>query len=83
MYEIFGIAAVLCSVLIEELSNVLQDVAYLDKRHISVLVDRMVGTGKLLSVNMRGMDGYENASQVKASLKELLKNLQRSCYVAQ
>lgn len=72
MYETLGIEAAR-SLLIEELSIVLQDVARLDKRHISLLVDRMVGTGKLLSVNMLGMDGYENGPLTKASFERITK----------
>jgi len=73
-YETFGIEAAR-SVLIEELSIVLQDVAKLDKRHISLLVDRMVGTGRLLSVNMLGMNGYQNGPLTKASFERISKEL--------
>tara|TARA_B100001996_G_scaffold15942_1_gene13320 strand:- start:2162 stop:6460 length:4299 start_codon:yes stop_codon:yes gene_type:complete len=70
MYEMFGIEAAR-QVLIEELSIVLKDVGDLDIRHISLLVDRMVGKGTLLSVNMRGMDGYENGPLTKASFERI------------
>ncbi len=74
MYETFGIEAARL-VLIEELSLVLKDVAHLDKRHISLLVDRMIATGKLLSVNMLGMDGYQNGPLTKASFERISKEL--------
>ena len=61
--------------MIEELSLVLKDVAHLDKRHISLLVDRMVATGTLLSVNMLGMDGYQNGPLTKASFERISKEL--------
>jgi len=70
IYETFGIEAAR-HILIEELSAVLKDVGDLDIRHISLLVDRMVGTGTLLSVNMRGMDGYENGPLTKASFERI------------
>ena len=70
IYETFGIEAAR-HILIEELSAVLKDVGDLDIRHISLLVDRMVGTGKLLSVDMRGMDGYENGPLTKASFERI------------
>ena len=70
IYESFGIEAAR-HILIEELSAVLKDVGDLDIRHISLLVDRMVGTGKLLSVDMRGMDGYENGPLTKASFERI------------
>lgn len=77
MYDMFGIE-VARSVLIEQLFLVLKDVGTLDSRHISVLVDRMVGTGKLLGVNSRGMEGYDNGPLAKASFEKVLSVLRNA-----
>lgn len=71
MYDTFGIE-VARAVLIEELHLVLKDVGDLDNRHISVLVDRMVGTGKLLGVNSKGMEAYDNGVLGKASFEKVV-----------
>ena len=74
VYDTLGIEAARHT-LIEELYSVLKDVGALDKRHITILVDRMVCTGKLLPVNSRGMESHNNGPLAKASFERVTHEL--------
>ena len=76
-YNIFGIEAAR-TVFIKELHSVLKEVAPLDVRHVSVLVDRLVQNGTLSQANSTGMDDFENGPLAKASFEKVLYHLHSS-----
>jgi len=59
--------------IIEELSNVLEDVGNLDKRHISILADRMSYLGKLTTIKSDAMQNFDNGVLIKASYEKITK----------
>ena len=58
--------------------TVLKEVAPLDVRHVSVLVDRLVQNGTLSQANSTGMDDFENGPLAKASFEKVLHHLHSS-----
>ena len=73
-YNVFGIEAARI-VFIKELHSVLKEVAPLDIRHISVLVDRLVQNGTISKANSAGMDDFENGVLAKSSFEKVLYHL--------
>ena len=73
-YNVFGIEAARI-VFIKELHSVLKEVAPLDIRHISVLVDRLVQNGTLSKANSAGMDDFNNGVLAKSSFEKVLYHL--------
>ena len=54
------------------------EVAPLDKRHISLLVDRMMQNGYLTKANSKGMEHFNNGPLAKASFERVLHELRNA-----
>ena len=57
--------------IIEELANVLEDVGVLDKRHISILADRMSCLGRLTTIRSDAMQHFDNGVLIKSSYERI------------
>ena len=73
-YNIFGIEAAR-SLFINELHSVLKEVAPLDVRHITILIDKLLFNGTLTPANSKGMDHFDNGPLAKASFEKVLYHL--------
>jgi DNA-directed RNA polymerase II subunit RPB1 len=71
-------------ILIEELLAVLREVASdLDKRHVDILVDKMLSKGRLESVGSIHKDKGDSGPFDKASFEKIVENFQRAALYAE
>tara|TARA_Y100000389_G_scaffold125559_2_gene122941 strand:+ start:3327 stop:7598 length:4272 start_codon:yes stop_codon:yes gene_type:complete len=75
--EVFGIESAR-QLLINELYETLKDVGSIDKRHISILSDRMTQMGILLPCSSKGNEEFSNGPLGKASFEKVLYELDKA-----
>lgn len=77
IYELFGIEAAR-EFLVQEFTNVISVDAYINKRHVFLLVDVMCFSGGISSISRYGVQRNQSGPLTKASFEECLDNFMKA-----